>query len=204
MKISLIIEGKTERVFVRVLRDYLHSKLAGRMPTLDPVPFDGRIPKGPELKRQVDLLLSGRRPSDHVIALTDVYTGAHPPEFIDAADAKRIMRQWVGGEPRFHPHAAQYEFEAWLLPYWPTIQRLARHNAAAPSGNPEHVNHDKPPSRRIKEIFERGRCRDSYVRTRDALRILRENDLAVAIQRCSELKAFVNTILQICGGGQIP
>jgi len=91
-----------------------------------------------------------------------------------------------------------------LLPYWPTIQRLARHNKAAPGGNPESVNHHNPPSSRIKEIFEIGECRGRYVKPRDAERILRENDLSKAIHQCSELKAFINTILSICGGVLIP
>jgi hypothetical protein len=134
-----------------------------------------------------------------VIALTDVYTGKVPPEFQDAADAKAKMRRWVGDEPRFHPHAAQYDFEAWLLPYWPTIQQLAGHNKACPAGDPERVNHTRPPSKHIRDIFENGTCRDSYVKPRDAARILRENDLGVAVERCAELKALVNTILAVCG-----
>jgi len=91
-----------------------------------------------------------------------------------------------------------------LLPYWSTIQRLAGHNKAAPSSNAETVNHNNPPSYRIKEIFEIVRCRDSYIKPRDAGRILRENDLTVAINQCTELKAFVNTILSVCGGAVIP
>lgn len=31
-----------------------------------------------------------------------------------AADAKQKMREWVGTEPRFFPHAACHDFEAWL------------------------------------------------------------------------------------------
>lgn len=204
MKITIIIEGKTEKAFMPYLREYLNPHLTGNMPKLDTLPYDGRIPKEDKLKRVVTNLLSGPRAADHVIALTDVYTGSQPPEFQDATDAKNRMREWVGAEERFHPHAAQYDFEAWLLPYWPTIQRLAGHNRAAPSGNPETVNHMNPPSYRIKEIFEVGRCRDSYVKPRDAGRILRENDLSVSIGYCSELKAIVNTVLSVCGGTIIP
>jgi len=204
MKIALIVEGKTEKAFLSVLRDFLGRHLAGRMSNIDPVPYDGRIPTGNKLKRVVANLLSGPRSADHVIALTDVYTGSLPPDFQDASDAKTKMRQWVGREQRFHPHAAQYDFEAWLLPYWPTIQRLAGHNRKGPTENPETVNHTNPPAHRIKEIFEAGRSRDSYVKLRDALRILRENDLAVAIDRCAELKAFVNTVVSISGGEVIP
>jgi hypothetical protein len=199
----LIVEGKTEKAFVPHLREFLKARLPGAMPKLDTVPYDGRIPKEDKLQRVVGNLLRGRNAADHVVALTDVYTGTNPPEFLDAADAKAKMQQWVGNEPRFHPLAAQYDFEAWLLPYWPTIQRLAGHNRTAPAGNPEAVNHNNPPAQRIKEIFEIGRCRDSYVKPRDAGRILRENDLSAAIHQCSELKALVNTILAACGGAVV-
>jgi len=203
MKIALIIEGKTEKAFLPVLRKFLEHHLAGRMPNIDPMPYDGRIPAGDKLKRVVDNLLRGSRAADHVIALTDVYTGTRPPDFQDASEAKGKKRQWVGTEPRFHPHAAQHDFEAWLLPYWSTIQRLAGHDKKVPAGNPETANHIKPPAHRIKEIFETGNCRSKYVKPRDALRILRDNDLGVAISQCAELKAFVNTILSICGGDTI-
>ena len=203
MKIAVIVEGKTEKAFHPYLREFLKTRLAGGMPGLDFVPYDGRIPKADKLRRVVKNLLQGRNPADHVIALTDVYTGTNPPDFIDAQDAKNKMNQWVGTEPRFHPHAAQYDFEAWLLPYWETIQRLAKHNKAAPVGKPETVNHRKPPAYRIREIFEVGDCRDSYVKPRDAGRILRENNLSTAINQCPELKAFINTILSICGGDVI-
>lgn len=203
MKIALIVEGKTEKAFVPHLRAFLENPLRGRMPKLDVNPYDGRIPTGAKLDRIVQNLLRGSKAADHVIALTDVYTGSQPPEFNDARDAKTKMRDWVHNDPRFHPHAAQHDFEAWLLPYWPTIQRLAGHNRAAPTGNPESVDHGNPPAHRIKAIFEAGKCRDSYVKPRDAGRILRENDLYVAIAQCGELRAFVNTILSLCGGAVI-
>lgn len=152
----------------------------------------------------INNLLNGKYPSDHVIALTDVYTGSKPPEFSNAEDAKGKMRQWVGDEPRFHPHVALHDFEAWLLPYWSTIQKLAGHNRNAPSGKPETVNHNNPPAYHIKEIFENGRCRDSYVKPRDAGRILSKNDLSVAVAECPELKSFVNTIISVSGGVIIP
>jgi hypothetical protein len=198
MKIAIIVEGRTEKVFMPHLRVYLEKHLADKMPKIISSCYDGRIPKEDKLKRVVEKLLIGRNAVDYVIALTDVYTGTS--DFKDAADAKAKMRKWVGEENRFYPHAAQHDFEAWLLPYWNTIQRLAGHNKTAPSGNPETVNHNRPPASHIKEIFEAGRCRDSYVKPRDADRILRENDLSIAISQCAELKTFVNTIVSLSGG----
>lgn len=200
MKITLIVEGKTERAFLPYLRKFLVTRLPNNMPRLDVNPYDGRIPTGDKLKRVVERLLSGRLPSDHVIALTDVYTGSQPPEFENAIDAKEKMRLWVGQEPRFHPHVALHDFEAWLLPYWAFIQILAGHNKKAPTGKPETVNHNNPPAYRIKEIFEIGKSRDSYIKPRDAGRILSKNDLGVAVAECPELKAFMNTIISVCGG----
>jgi hypothetical protein len=199
MKIAVLIEGQTERAFLRHLRRFLETRLAGRMPRLDPEPYDGRIPTGEHLRREVERLLrSGRPAADAVIALTDVYTGTR--EFQDAEEAKNKMREWVGQNPRFFPHAAQYEFEAWLLPFWGTIQRLAGHNMGAPSGPPEAVNLTRPPSLRIKEVFHAGSRGRDYVKPRDAERILRENDLLLAATACPELLSLLNTILRLCGG----
>jgi hypothetical protein len=202
LKIALLVEGETERVFLPHLRAFLTRHLAGKMPSLSPRPYDGRIPKGDKLRRIVGDLLTKRPPSDAVIALTDVYTGTS--DFTSASDAKAKMTEWVGGDERFHPHVAQHDFEAWLLPYWPTIQKLAKHNMRGPSAPPEQVNHRRPPGNWIKDIFERGKCRDSYVKPRDALRILRDNDLSVSIEACPELKALVNTIIRLSGGEILP
>ncbi len=197
MKITILVEGKTEKAFKPHLLEFLRKRLAGRMPNIDPFPYNGRISKKDKLRREVETLL--RTGSDAVIALTDVYTGT-TREFVDAADARRKMQAWVGNNERFHPHAAQYEFEAWLLPFWSDIQVRAGHNRGAPSGPPETVNHSRPPSHHIREIFRIGTCRDAYSKSRDANRILRGKDLTEAANKCPELKAFLNTILTLSGG----
>ena len=116
MKISLIMEGMTEKVFLPHLRDFLQPRLPGKMPKLDPVLYNGRIPTGEKLRRQVATLLSvGKEPADAVIALTDVYTGSQPPDFADAADAKAKMRRWVGENKRFHPHTVQHDFRGVVI-----------------------------------------------------------------------------------------
>jgi len=168
------------------------------MPRLDMFVYHGRIPKEGDLRTKVERLLAGRQPADAVIALTDVYTGTS--DFVDALDAKTKMRQWVGANPSFYPHVAQHDFDAWLLPYWNEIQRIAGHNRAAPGGAPETVNHNHPPSYHIQEIFRIGTCRDDYSKPRDANRILRNKDLSVAVAQCPELKAFLNTVITLSGG----
>lgn len=199
MKIAVLVEGRTEKAFKPHLLNFLKSKLAGKMPNLDFFPCDGNIHKGDKLRRAVEgLLRNGNAPADAVIALTDVYTGRG--DFIDAEDAKRKMRMWVGNIEQFHPHVAQYEFEAWLLPFWGDIQELAGHNRSAPPGAPETVDHSRPPSHHIREIFRIGSRRNYYSKVRDADRILKGKDLTLSASKCPELKAFLNTILTLTGG----
>jgi hypothetical protein len=199
LKIALIVEGKTEKAFLGPLRDFLSRRLGQQMPKISPQVEHGRIPTEQKLKRVVTWCLDDG--ADAVIALTDVYTGTR--EFADADDAKKKMRQWVGDERRFHPHAAQHDFEAWLLPYWDQIRTITGCSRNSPSsGDPERVNHGKPPARYIHEAYRTGtktKNTRSYIKTIEALAILRGQDLTVAARQCAELRALLNTILALCG-----
>ncbi len=198
MRIAIIVEGKTERAFKPHLLAYLQTRLPGRMPKLDMLPYDGRIPTGDKLKRVVGNLLNDRkRPADAVIALTDVYTGSTPPDFRTADDAKRKMKEWVGAESRFYPHTALHDFEAWLLPYWEKIKKLAGSNRKAPGPAPEKVDHGKSPAYWLEEVFRTGSKKKRYVKERDAGRILKDENLSVSIDVCPELNAFVETIISL-------
>ena len=198
MKIAILVEGKTEIAFKEKLVDFIHTRVSrDKWPSIKLVTKSGRIPTGDKLKREVDNLL---KQYDAVIALTDVYTGTD--DFADANDAKQKMRAWVGSCQKFYPHAAQHDFEAWLLPYWSQIQHLSGINEKSPGNNPESVNHGNPPAHRLKALFERKASkggRGSYNKPRDAKAILKDSDLMVAVNVCPELKDFVNTILVLSG-----
>lgn len=202
MRIAILAEGATERAFMPTLREFLKARLtSGAMPKLDLVTCDGRLPTRDKLQRMVANLLSGKNAADAVIALTDVYTGTR--EFTSAMDAKDKMRTWVGNEPRFFPHVALHDFEAWLLPFWGAIQEIAGSARASPGARPEQVNHDNPPAHRLQEVFRTGSKGKAYIKPRDAARILRDCDLIVAAEACPELKSFLNTILRRCGGPEL-
>ena len=197
MNITILCEGRTERVFKETLKKFVDAQLGDLpKPRLHFISYDGAIPTDEKLKRVVEISLETGAMA--VIALTDVY-----PMFISAADAKKRMINWVPRQPKFYPHVALYDFEAWLLPYWEKITQLAGKEANPFAANPETVNGKKPPAHRLKALFETGKSRDSYSKPRDAGRILRSADLMVAITACPELKAFVNTILKLCDGTEI-
>lgn len=95
MRITIICEGKTEKAFMPYLRGFLRKQLSRNMPALKIDKHDGAIPKESKLRSVVsNLLNTGAKRSDAVIALTDVY-----PAFSDAAEAKKMMQEWVGNEP---------------------------------------------------------------------------------------------------------
>ena len=199
MKIAILVEGKTETAFKPYLLSHLEKTLAGKMPKLDFLPYHRRISTGDKLKRDVENLLNNKKqPADAVIALTDVYTGSIPPVFPTAEAAKQKMREWVGAETRFHPHVALHDFEAWLLPYWEKIKKLTGSKRKAPGLHPETVNHGNSPAHRLEEVFRTGPKTQSYVKVRDAGRILKDEDLSVSINACPELKAFVDRIIKLC------
>ena len=83
------------------------------------------------------------------------------------------------------------------------IQRLSGSDRAKPAEDPETVDHNKPPSRWITEAYRTGGKRDGYVKARDAVKILVGQDLEIAARYCSQFKAFLNTILDLCGGTPI-
>lgn len=201
MKIAILVEGKTELAFKPHLLQFLHDRLAGKMPKLDFFAYDGRLPKKEKLKSAVrNYLLKDQY--DAVIALTDVYTGSN--DFASAEEAKHQMLEWVDSIPHFYPHVANHDFEAWLLPYWSEIQKLSGHNKKVPSLYPEQVNFNKPPSYHIKEMFLSGKHKKRYKKPRDAHRILKDKDLLISAAACPELKAFLNRLLQLCDGELIP
>lgn len=199
MRIAILVEGQTEKVFLPFVRQFISNRHQGPMPKLRSIKYDGRIPKEEKLKRCVENLLHDG--NNYVIALTDVYTGTG--DFRDAADAKQKMKNWAGNNSKFFPHAAQHDFEAWLLPYWEDIKKLAKHTKNAPTGAPESVNHNHPPSWHLKELFRIGAGTRDYIKTRDAKKILEGKDLKIAADACPELKAFLNTILTDCGSEPI-
>ena len=204
VRIAIIVEGETETAFATCLRGFLKTKAPDKMPKLVFRPQGGHVPTNEKLRRIVRDLLD-RENCDAVIALTDVYKAPYDSEredlFKDAAEAKRKMREWVGDEARFFPHTAQHEFEAWLLPYWEKIDALSkRKSSIIPNRNqPEKVNHGKSPGKWLEQLFRDGTGRE-YDKVIDGAKILNGQDLAIAAAACPELKAFLNTLLDLADG----
>jgi hypothetical protein len=128
-----------------------------------------------------------------VIGLIDVY-----PDYDSAAAAKDDLNTKAGHHPNFYAHAAQYDVDAWLLPFWDDICRRLNIQRRSPGHNPEQVDGERPPSQRLTELYRLAKPRPrKYNKPADMYEILAHHDLADAATKCPELRALLNTLLAL-------
>ncbi len=193
MSVVLLAEGDTERALKEHLKSFLDNRviLEGRQ-RLTLVSRSYLSLRKDKLKRQVQLLLD--EPGiEAVVALIDVF-----PNFADAAEAKAWLRESTGDPNRFYAHAAQFDVEAWLLPYWDDICRRLKLDKRKPSGHPEHVDGQRPPAYHLDELYRQAKPKArKYNKPIEMREILRGKDLTVAADVCPEFRSFLNTLLAL-------
>jgi hypothetical protein len=199
LTIVLLVEGKTEAALKDVLKGFLDKRAAreGKAKVrLVTKPLDSRLLNQERVLDQVRMSL--RDPETVcVVGLLDVY-----PRFQSAQDARGFLRQAVGAETRFHPHAAQFEVEAWLLPFWKDICQKLGVQRQPPGGKPEEVNLQNPPSHHLSRLFKL--AKRNYDKPRDLKAILQGKDIETVAAQCPGFKAFLNTLLMCAGLTALP
>jgi len=193
--IVLLVEGSTEKALTNKIKEFLdecaqthgHPKVA-----LKPKPLMST--RTDELARRIRLELHDPRVMA-VVGLIDVF-----PNFRNAEEAKSYLRhaaEQVGGVDRFHAHAAQYDVEAWLLPYWDDICRRVGVKQRHPGKNPEGVDDTSPPSHHLMELYLRAKPPRKYRKALEMPAVLRGQDLTVSAKACPEFKSLLNTLLML-------
>ena len=186
-EIVLLVEGKTEKAVKPVLKRFLDERCEKNINALGQPkpkpkvrlttkPLDSRLLKEKTVKDQLTMNL-GRPSVRGVVALIDVVCSGRPQQFKDAGAAIQFLADMAPEEPRYRAHAAQYDFEAWLLPYWNDICLRLKIQKQPPGGNPEAVNRDHPPSRHLSKLYRLAKHKPDYDKPRDALAILTDKDL---------------------------
>ena len=195
MSVVLLAEGDTERALKEHLKSFLdHRALLEGRQRITLLSRSYLSVRKDKLSRQVQLLLD--EPGiEAVVALIDVY-----PSFADAVEAKSWLRESAGESRRFYAHAAQFDVEAWLLPYWDEICRRLKLVKRKPGPHPEHVDGHKPPAYHLDELYRQVKPKArKYNKPIEMREILRGKDLIVAADACPEFKAFLNTLLALNG-----
>lgn len=193
MRIVLLVEGETEIALKAVLKQFLdqhaaqHGQPYVRLQMRKIKSFNEE-----SLGRQIRLELQARE-NTAVVGLIDVF-----PRFKHANAAKDYLveaTRRAGVSHGFHAHAAQYDVEAWLLPYWDDICERIGFRQSRPGHNPEEVDDIKPPSFHLRELYRR--ARREYTKTDQMPIILANKDLTIAANACPELKGLLNTLLTL-------
>ena len=200
MTIVLLVEGDTEQALKEHLKRFLDRRAnAEGKPRvrLEVRPVVGRS-KGAFMHR---VLMELRQPGVTAVdGLIAVY-----PDYGSAAAAKDDLNAKAGHHPNFYAHAAQYDVEAWLLPFWDDICRRLNIQRRAPGHNPEQVDGERPPSLRLMELYRLAKPRPrKYNKPADMYEILARHDLVDAATKCPELRALLNTLLALSGLTQLP
>ncbi len=195
MTIILLVEGETEIALKRHLKDFVdqRARLHGR----SFIALKTRKIKSlnrEALGRQIRLELESHD-TQAVVGLIDVF-----PQFkrADASAAKQFLMEAArsaGITHGFYAHAAQYDVEAWLLPYWNDICQRVGVQQSSPGNHPEQVNGVRPPSYRLREFYQR--AKREYTKTLEMPIILEGKDLTIAAGACPELKSLLNTLLSL-------
>lgn len=189
MKIVVICEGDSEEALKHVLRKFVQRGAAKRV-GVDTLPLDGPTLRK-KLARVVKLSLA-RRGVVGVVALTDVH-----PDFSNAEDAKAALYRYSGQNMKtgqFRAHAAKFELEAWLMPFWNEIAKSLGVRAKKPGARPEDINNEKPPSIHLSDLYRRANSK--YLKAVHVAKWLTADNLETAAEQCPELRAFLNSLLE--------
>lgn len=198
MKIVVLCEGSSEAILKSSFREFVKS----RSTKDEIIGIDTRELPGTKiitrLQRMTSLALA-REDVIGVVALIDVY-----PNHKDAEQAKQALHASakVGkSETRFRAHAALWELEAWLLPFWDEIADWLGVSAKRPGPHPERINGQNPPSKRLEKLFRQ--ARRPYNKVVAARRWLTTDRLEEAAMQCPQLKAFLNSLLEFAGAEKL-
>lgn len=195
MRVVLLVEGDTETALKEHLRRFLAER--ANLENKQPLGLDTRQNVTDIKSKLVHRVRLELQKSDvlAVVGLVDVF-----PKYKDATDAKTQLRNAAGNHPQFYAHAAQYDVEAWLLPYWNDICRRLRVQRQSPGSDPEQVNGANPPAHRLQELYRLAKPKArKYAKVTEMRTLLANKDLTVAANQCPELKAFLNTLLNLGG-----
>lgn len=206
-KIVLLFEGETERAALpNFLRKWLGSALTGMRPSLKPIAFRGKDVYLKDLPRVVEKSLSDPEVVG-VIGVLDLYGLSPDPMDMrgcgSIAERVKKAREHVNAlvppsaRGRFSQHFAVHETEAWLLSCPEIFPRQVQ--PKLPKGEPESVNMDRPPSKRLSEAYRLGFGNKRYGKTTDGRMLFQKLDPRRAAEACPNLRLLLDALLRMAG-----
>jgi hypothetical protein len=201
MRFVLFVEGDTER---DVLPNLLKRCLEER--TLQPVGiravnFNGWSNLWRDVRQKADFYLRGAGKSPDIVAvvsLMDLYGPDIYPAHLNSAKerlewAKSRLEKEVVRHERFRQYFAVHELEAWLFSQPDIFPAEIRKEIHALSTNPEGVNFDAPPKKRLHSIYDH-RLKRRYQPRVDGAKLFRKLAPQALKSKCPIFTAMIEEL----------
>ena len=202
MKFVLLVEGATERAAAaEILKRWLDPRLNTPV-RIQVVAFRGHGEFARKLKTKARMHLDGPNSSEiiAVVGLLDLYGPSFFPPTLRTVEEKQSWGinhfQQMVGHDRFRMYFAVHEFEAWLLCEPAIFPREVRAEVQRLSAQPEQVNFNDPPARRLGSIYFRCMKR-KYKKTTNGNQLFSGLDAEVAVSKCPYLRAMLEEMLEL-------
>jgi len=161
MRFVLFVEGDTEKdVLPNLLKRCLEEQIE-RPVGIRAVNFNGWSNLWRDARQKANFYLRGAGQSQDIVAvvsLLDLYgPDIYPPHLESAQQRLQWAKAKIENEvthERFRHYFAVHELEAWLFSQPEIFPIETRKDVHALSANPEEVNFDRTPKRRLHEIYE--------------------------------------------------
>jgi len=198
MRFILFCEGQTERLMAPFLKRWLDSQLPAAV-KVQPVRFNGWRHMLDDIPVKVALWLN-KEGADDIVAVVSLLDLYGPTIYPQDANSPMRRKDWIkkhiedkANHARFRHYSAVHEVEAWLLSQ-PEIFPASMRDLIQKFQRPEEVNDQKPPSRRLKEIYF-ARVGRSYKKTVNGYDLFGKLDPDVARAKCPCLKSMLDEMV---------
>ncbi|MCH7719816.1 MAG: DUF4276 family protein [Planctomycetes bacterium] len=197
MRVVVICEGKTEVT----LRPAWTKLVQRRRLTKATAAIKTRAMRGPVCQPKLVRVvgeLGAKSDVAGIIVLTDVYPASSAQEVMGKIN--RLVAEAAPKAP-CRTHVAQFDVEAWAMPFWDEIAASLGFEASRPRAKPEDINHKNPPSKRLRALYRRAGY--AYDKVRDGRKWLTADRLERAAKDCPQLKDFLNSLLEFAGAEKL-
>jgi len=198
--IRVIVEGDTEELFVK---QWLLPSLRNGSFRQQVKVTNSKAKLIADIAKFADSALSERSVS-RVFFLLDLYPERDEYEFKLSDDlatkvekARNYLLRKIDKTQRaaVKIHFSVHEIEAWVLCNCEGIQRRAGLDHTPSFENPESVDSENPPKKRLEKLWRERRPRGSYSPKIDGPALIRELDLKTVQKACPHFAKFVADIL---------
>ncbi len=201
MRYVFFVEGETEElVLAKWISRWLNPQLLEPV-NIKVINLGGNKRFRKEIVKYVRRTLGERGNGDIIacIGLLDLYGFPGLPKDLRAvadryAWAQRKVQDDVD-RPRFHMYFAVHEFEAWLLSQSDIFDPALRGDIEK-LGDPEVVDFDNPPAKRLDTLYL-AKLRRKYVKTLDGNNLFARLDPEQARGKCRYLKKLLDELLHM-------